>query len=257
MKEKRIVFRIDDVCETMNHNNFKRMKLIFDKYGIKPLLGVVPINKDVSLNIDKKDPGFMDMMMDCRNNGWMIAMHGTYHVYTSHAKGIVTKRPKSEFAGLEPEKQLELIKTGKEKMVSDGIDTDIFFAPGHSYDRNTLIALKKYGFKYISDGRSFGKYERFNLQFIPVRHFNYIVKPHKGITTNCLHLNTLSDQAFVQIENYIKSYRDYIVPYSEVFNADNECLIKALFEEKTMVYYEYSIHPILRQIKRIVFRQSR
>lgn len=257
MKEKKIVFRIDDVCETMNHNNFRRMKLIFDKYGIKPLLGVVPINKDESLDVDESNPGFLDMIKDCRNDGWMIAMHGTYHIYTSRAKGIVTKRPKSEYAGLKPEKQLDLIKIGKEKMISDGIDTDIFFAPGHSYDKNTLIALKQYGFKYISDGRSFGKYKRFDLQFIPVRHYNYIVKPHKGITTNCIHLNTLSDQAFTQIENYIKTYRDCIVPFSEIINSDNECTAKALFEEKTIVFYEYNIHPVLRNIKRILLRQPR
>ena len=48
----------------------------------------------------------------------------------------------------------EKIKKGKEILESHNVYTDVFFAPSHSYDDNTLRALSKCGFKYISDGYS-------------------------------------------------------------------------------------------------------
>ena len=44
-----ILIRIDDIAENMNWNLMKKSELLFEKYGIKPVLGVIPENKDGAL----------------------------------------------------------------------------------------------------------------------------------------------------------------------------------------------------------------
>ena len=46
-------FRLDDITDTMNWTNFLRLKAIFDKHGVKPLIGLVPDCKDPKLIIDE------------------------------------------------------------------------------------------------------------------------------------------------------------------------------------------------------------
>ena len=41
-----ILIRIDDIAENMNWNLMEKTELLFQRYDIKPVLGVVPNNKD-------------------------------------------------------------------------------------------------------------------------------------------------------------------------------------------------------------------
>ena len=41
-----ILIRIDDVCENMDWNKMRHLESLFDKYSIKPVIGVIPNNKD-------------------------------------------------------------------------------------------------------------------------------------------------------------------------------------------------------------------
>lgn len=38
------IFRLDDICPNMNWDNFYRLEEIFDKYDVKPVVGVIPNN---------------------------------------------------------------------------------------------------------------------------------------------------------------------------------------------------------------------
>ena len=38
--------RIDDVCENMNWEMMDRCEKLLDQHNIKPLLGVIPFNRD-------------------------------------------------------------------------------------------------------------------------------------------------------------------------------------------------------------------
>ena len=44
-----ILIRIDDIAENMNWDLMRRSEKLFDKYDIKPVLGIIPINKDEEL----------------------------------------------------------------------------------------------------------------------------------------------------------------------------------------------------------------
>ena len=82
---------------------------------------------------------------------------------------MVNNRVGSEFSGHSLEVQVEKIRKGKEILQSHGINTDIFFAPAHSYDDNTIKALSLCGFKYISDGKSRKPFYRQGILCIPCR----------------------------------------------------------------------------------------
>ena len=113
--------------------------------------------------------GFWDYLKALQADGFAIAMHGYLHLYDTNAQGIVNGTSLSEFAGHSYEEQYEKIRKGKEILASHGIQTDIFFAPAHSYDENTLRALSANGFKYVSDGKSSKPFVREGIICIPCR----------------------------------------------------------------------------------------
>ena len=41
-----ILIRIDDVCENMDWEKMRHLESLFNKYSIKPVIGVIPNNKD-------------------------------------------------------------------------------------------------------------------------------------------------------------------------------------------------------------------
>ena len=44
-----ILIRLDDIAENMNWDLMGRSERLFDKYKIKPVLGVIPNNEDKKL----------------------------------------------------------------------------------------------------------------------------------------------------------------------------------------------------------------
>ena len=44
-----LLVRIDDIAENMNWSLMNKCEVLFDRYNIKPLLGVIPCNKDEEL----------------------------------------------------------------------------------------------------------------------------------------------------------------------------------------------------------------
>ena len=44
-----ILIRLDDIAENMNWDLMERSEVLFDKYKIKPVLGVIPNNQDREL----------------------------------------------------------------------------------------------------------------------------------------------------------------------------------------------------------------
>lgn len=44
-----LLIRMDDISENMRWDYMDKCELLFDKYNIKPLLGIIPINRDPEL----------------------------------------------------------------------------------------------------------------------------------------------------------------------------------------------------------------
>lgn len=166
---RKIFVRCDDICPTMDFARFEQARGVFEKYGIKPLLGIVPLCKDSELQIEEENESFWEYIKSLQQKGYTLAMHGYEHLYDTDTRGTVNLGFKSEFAGHTLEKQVEKIRKGKEILKLHGIETDIFFAPAHSYDDNTIRALAVNGFRYMSDGWSLKPYKRHGILCLPCR----------------------------------------------------------------------------------------
>lgn len=207
-----IIVRMDDICSTMNWENFMRYKTLFDELGIKPLLGIVPLPTDEKLVCGQVN-NFWEFIDQLRSEGWQISMHGCHHKYTSSGKGLICNRRKSEFAGLPIEKQRELLLKGKNFLLNKGIDTDIFMPPGHSYDKNTLIAMRDTGFKYLTDGMSLRPYKLAGITCIPA---DSAYRLHfLGLLTICIHSNEDNDKKFMELKCFLEKNRKRIISYSD------------------------------------------
>lgn len=162
--------RFDDICPTMDWKQFERAKALMDEYGIKPLIGVIPNNEDPDQMVDSANIDFWKQIKKLQDSGWEIALHGYTHVYNQEKpKTLLCGRKHSEFAGNSLDYQFDLLRKGKEILEQNGIKTDIFFAPAHTYDVNTLKALHKAGFRYLSDGMSCYPYYQKGIKCIPCR----------------------------------------------------------------------------------------
>lgn len=220
MSKRKILLRFDDICPTMNWEQWERAKKMMDKVGVTALLGVVPDCTDPDLKIDTPRPDFWEYIRDLQNQGYAIAMHGYHHLFEIKADGIVTKNKISEFAGLPFEKQLEKIQKGKEILNSHSIVTDVFFAPAHSYDDNTLRALAACGFKYVSDGLSSKPYMRQGIKLLPCRSGGIPrMERQSGFVTAVMHAHEWVREEkkgeFLKFEGLLKDYLDEIVGFDE------------------------------------------
>ena len=147
----KILIRLDDIAENMNWDLMEKSERLFDKYKIKPVLGVIPNNKDKELLSYPKKNNFWDVVRNWKNKGWKIAMHGFTHVYDkdTEKKDYFGYGGRSEFCGHPLEVQTEKIRKGLKKFKEENIEVKSFFAPNHTYDLNTFRALKSFGINEI------------------------------------------------------------------------------------------------------------
>lgn len=206
------MIRLDDITPDMDWNKFNRVKEVLNKYGICPLIGVVPDNRDLMLHKESCNEEFWDIIRTLQSEGWAVAQHGTQHIYHTDNTGILGINPFSEFAGLPYEEQLDKLRMGKQILESNGISTDIFMAPGHTYDNNTLKALKECGFSVVTDGLYNRPYYDMGILFIPCR-LRFFKRP-SGVDTICMHTNVMTDEDVRQLDIFCKTYKDVIVPFN-------------------------------------------
>lgn len=186
----RFVIRLDDICPTMDHAKFARAREHFEAAAVRPLLGVVPDNHDPDLQIGAPDPTFWETMRTLRARGWGISQHGYQHRIHTDDRGLLGITPRSEFAGRPLDAQRNDLAAGQKILAGEGLDTDIFMAPFHSYDKATLKALASLGFTTLTDGYGLFPWRENGLKFVP-QLFERPVNFGIGIYTMCLHLNNM------------------------------------------------------------------
>lgn len=217
-----IAIRMDDITPDMDWEKFQRFKEILDKLNIKPLIGIVPDNKDDNLHKAEANNDFWEYVKGLQDNGWCIAMHGYQHIYTTRKGGLFPLNLFSEFAGIPLSKQRDMIQKGTEILKQHGISTDIFMAPAHSYDKNTLQALKESGYNKITDG--FGKmpYRWKGMTFYPISFLmSRSFKEKKGITTMVVHVNETNDSEMEQLEERLYMHKDSLISYDAFLAAQS------------------------------------
>lgn len=179
-KNRRILIRFDDICPTMDYQKWNKAMELLDEYNVKPLIGVIPECLDNEMLFEPEHDDFWTDIAFWQKKGYVIAMHGLHHIYTEKKRGLVNNANMSEFVGLPYETQFHMIAEGKRIFDEHGIKTDVFFAPAHSYDRNTIRALKANGFKYMSDGKSKKPMVRYGIICIPARNGGWTKNLKRG-----------------------------------------------------------------------------
>lgn len=226
------LIRLDDACPTMSIEKWMRIEVLLDKYGIHPMVGVVPHNEDEHLICDNLDEGFWNKVKAWEAKGWGIALHGYNHCYISEAgmSGLNPFWRRSEFAGVSFDLQKEKIHKGVNILKEHGINPKYFFAPSHTYDDNTLEALRQESdIRIISDSIGSKPYKKGDFIFIPQIVGHCMEIPLSGVWTFCLHPNSMTDVNFEATEMFIQQHQNEFISFDDI-NLNNVAT-KSLFDK--------------------------
>jgi predicted deacetylase len=191
------IIRIDDACPTNNLEKWDYLESLLDKFKIKPIVCVIPDNKDRQLLRNGSfDHHFWDRVHRWVCKDWLVALHGSTHEYTTDKKGLVPLNNYSEFAGVPISIQREKIRKGYNILLENGIKSKIWVAPAHTFDKNTLKVLRdETDIRVISDGLAMYPYNQYGFFWIPQQMWGF-KKKEKGVWTICLHPD-VTDSAFI------------------------------------------------------------
>ena len=205
------ILRFDDICPTMDYSIWGQVKGILDKYKISPLIAVIPDNKDTHFKVCPENKNFWNEIRELQEKGWMIGLHGLTHEYTSRDSGILGISNNTEFAGINKDIQMEKIKKGVEIFDRKRINPDVFIAPSHSFDFNTLECLKKAGIFTISDGYLSNPYSYYGLHWIPCQIWDRVIQKNNGIYTVCYHFTSWNKEDLKAFQKNIEEHNEYII----------------------------------------------
>lgn len=198
--------RLDDASEHMNLNNWIRMKEMLDNYSVRPIFGIIPCNKDPELLEFEVVDNFWNLIISWIDDGWVPAMHGFEHIFETNDGGINPVNHKSEFAGLSLDKQKKKISSGYSVLKEHEIFPEIFFAPAHTFDKNTLRALsEETPIRIISDTPTWNVYCDGEFCFIPQQSGRVRKLPFQTVTF-CYHPNTMDDEDFEELNTFLSDY---------------------------------------------------
>lgn len=200
------IIRLDDASEHMNYANWIRIKQVLDKYGVKPIFGIIPVNKDPELMAYDYVDDFWGIVKRWKDEGWIPALHGYNHVFETSEGGINPVNQKSEFAGLPLNIQKEKIKKGYTVLREHGIKPYIFFAPAHTFDEITLVALQsETDIRVINDTIARDVYYKEPFFYVPQQSGRVRKLPFKMVTF-CYHPNTMTDKDFKLLDDFLNKY---------------------------------------------------
>ena len=216
---KSYLIRLDDACPTMDARKWQRMEDILDAYGVKPMVGVIPANKDPKQQIDAADSGFWNKVKKWEKKGWAIALHGYDHCFISDEgmKGLNPLWERSEFACVPLNVQKEKISKGVATLRANDIEPKYFFAPAHTYDENTLQALREESnIRIISDTIATMPYRKEDFVFIPQLGGRCSKMKLPGVWTFCLHPSSMNDEDFMSTERFLQAHKEEMIGFDEL-----------------------------------------
>ena len=224
-----ILIRLDDIAENMNWDLMEKSELLFEKYEIKPVLGVIPNNKDKELLSHPKADDFWQKLRNWKDKGWEISMHGYTHVYdkNTNKKDYFKYGGDSEFCGHSLTTQMSRIESGLKKFRDEKIQIRSFFAPNHTYDKNTFAALKNSGINEVIDGYGLMPYTENQIKFVPQLFYKVFALPF-GIQTTQIHLNYWKQKEFDDFERFVDNNYKKIITYNQALKKINDNIFYTL-----------------------------
>jgi predicted deacetylase len=212
----RYLIRFDDICPGMNWLRWREIEAILDGEGVKPMLAVVPSNRDPKLDVGAPEPDFWERVRGWQRRGWTIGLHGYQHTYVTEEAGLIGINRRSEFAGLPAAEQRQKLARAVEIFRTQSVRPDVWIAPGHSFDDATVAALHELGVDAISDGFFLSEHrDARGMLWVPQQIWSFRYRPF-GLWTICYHHNGWSDGELRRFAADVKAYRPRITSFAEV-----------------------------------------
>jgi len=214
-KPAQYLLRVDDLCPTMHAERWLRLCQIIDAFGVRPILAVVPDNRDPELAVSPADPAFWLRMRERQAAGAALALHGYRHNCTQEGRSLVPIHRISEFAGASLEEQCGWIDAGLAILRGHGLDPRLWVAPRHGFDGNTQLALRRAGIEYLSDGLGRMPVRRGGVVWIPQQLWRPQVKS-MGIWTICIHPNTMTESDAMELRAFLNGHAAQFTSFDRV-----------------------------------------
>lgn len=206
----RYLVRFDDICPTMNWRVWEQLEPVLHTHGVRPIMAVVPDNRDPHLAVDAPQPDFWARVRRWQAAGWAIALHGHQHLYTTQQAGLVGINRYSEFAGLAEDRQREKLQLALAVFEREGVRADAWVAPAHSFDAVTLRLLVQAGVRVVSDGFYTRPVQHMGAVWVPQQLWRF--RPMwRGLWTVCFHHNAFDQAAVERFATDIAGYAPHIV----------------------------------------------
>ena len=223
--------RLDDASEKRDMGNWARMEALLDRHHIAPLVGIIPCCEDPEMARYPVDPSFWETVSRWAEKAWVLGLHGYNHVYITDKGGINPVQKRSEFAGVPLEEQKRKIAGGLAVFRAHGFEPQVFFAPSHTFDRDTLTALRTCSdIRIISDTIADKPYTRDGFTFIP-QQSGVVRKLPFDTVTFCYHPNLMQDADFERLDSFLTENRPLFQNYAAVQTARRRSLYDLLLRE--------------------------
>jgi Uncharacterized protein conserved in bacteria (DUF2334) len=200
----RYLIRLDDACAQMDAERWHRLETLLDEFGCRPIVAVVPENRDEGIKRQSTDPRFWDKVRRWQSKGWAIAMHGcTHEMHATNEPLLVPYYKRSEFVGLSFEQQSAKIRSAWNIFLSEGVEPRIWVAPAHSFNACTLRALhEQTSIRIVSDGIAWDAYFEEGFHWIPQQIWGFSPR-RSGLWTVCLHPNDMDEKSLARLRQDI------------------------------------------------------
>ena len=189
----------------MDRRRWERFERLIFSYGLKPVLAIVPENRDLDLILETADSSFWERMRRLQAAGATIGLHGLSHVCEAEGRSLIPLHRQTEFAGVAKEQQRRWIEAGMSILRGHGLEPRIWVAPRHGFDHVTLDALRECGIELVSDGFARLPFRYGGAVWIPQQLWGATVKAD-GVWTICLHANTVSDEDVERLEVFLERH---------------------------------------------------
>ena len=132
-------------------------------------------------------------------------------------KGLNPFWKRSEFAGIPLERQKEKIRKGITVLHQHGFEPKYFFAPSHTFDLNTLEALRvETDIRIVSDTIGRYPYKYGDFVFIPQISGHCAKMSLSGIYTFCFHPNTMKESSYVALEEFLAKKHNQFICFDNI-----------------------------------------
>lgn len=210
------ILRFDDLCPTVNWDVWNRIEELLIEFGVSPILSVIPDNRDKALVVSHPGENFWDRVQSWQRRRWTIGLHGYQHCYLTKQAGMYGRAAVSEFAGLPYEVQEIKLQNAVRIFEEHGVKPEVWVAPAHSFDDNTIEILLKTGVRIINDGYALYPYaDERGVVWIPQQVGRFRNLPI-GIWTVCFHFNRWDDSDLKRLRGDLQRFRPNILAINDV-----------------------------------------